>query len=79
MAEKKDGQFVNIDIGDLFNTGDTRSIRNFYLSEDSFGGRFPEEGTSFMFNGFSIILDMFREDKRQRLRGCPRLPPDPFS
>ncbi len=56
MAEKKDGQFVNIDIGDLFNTGDTRSIRNFYLSEDSFGGRFPEEGTSFMFNGFSIIL-----------------------
>lgn len=56
MAEKKDGQFVNIDIGDLFNTGDTRSIRNFYLSEGSFGGRFPEEGTSFMFNGFSIII-----------------------
>lgn len=56
MKEKRRGQYEYIDIGELFNTGNTRTIKNFYLSDGGLDKRLLEIGRPFMFNGFSVIL-----------------------
>ena len=47
-------KFSSIDIGDLAGFAEPQSIRNFYLSNQENAKRLQENGTAFVFNGFSI-------------------------
>ena len=56
MRNKSTRKFESIDIGDLFETGKSRSIKNFYMTDYGAGRHFFRNGTSFIFNGFAISL-----------------------
>ena len=49
-------EYVSLDMSDLFDRRDMKSIRNFYLSGRDFGGRLLEGLKSFTFNGFFISI-----------------------
>ena len=49
-------EYVSLDMSDLFDRRDMKSIRNFYLSGRDFGARLLEGLKSFTFNGFFISI-----------------------
>ena len=56
MRNKSTRKFESIDIGDLFETGKPRSIKNFYMTDYGTGRHFFRNDSSFIFNGFAISL-----------------------
>ena len=50
------GRYASLDMSDLFDRRDNKSIRNFYLSGRDFGTKLPGGLKSFTFNGFFISI-----------------------
>ena len=49
-------EYVSLDMSDLFDRRDSKSVRNFYLSGKDFGEKLLGGLTSFTFNGFFISI-----------------------
>lgn len=56
MKEKLRNHVDIIDVGDLIDVVKSHSIKNFYISSQSLKYKFFREGSTFVFNGFSVGL-----------------------